>query len=396
MLLRTDLSALDVVSAYDKTDDGQLNKKEFLVFIKAVVGDTKLWRESNVKEMTGSVFGAISGDDGELDIEEIVRWLLKGWNERKKKLNPHIYEHDDAWTAAKDAEPENLRVGERLFLCNPYFADGTRLRCAPDRESEFVEGAAIFNDEEVEILMVVPNGFSKIRACENGNTSEGYVRNRNLTRRRRMKGLATVKNLTPFYPRRTADETHVSAPLLNRHSSGLSPQKKDLSGLSPLNRHSSGLYDMMPKRDLSQRSTSLPTLTNPSPGQKSNERSMRHLNYTASRLKEEADDAARCAARAERLFQKRNVAAEYARTAAFAAVAERQRVFEVRRELSTGEGTRRRWLRERERRNGLLNSNDKKDKTTSTLSMGRLPDTGVPNPSMVMIGIPSRGARPFW
>lgn len=389
MLIRTDVSALDVISAYDKTDDGALNKKEFLVFMKAIVGDTELWRESNVKQVTGAVFGAISGDDGELDIEEKLRWISKGWNERKKKLNPQVYAQDEAWTGAEDAEPDNIRVGERLILNNPYFADGTRLRLAPDRESEFAEGAAIDNDEEVEIVAVSPNGFSMIRACENGKTSEGWVRNRNLTRRRRVRGLASVKKSPAAAINPATDAASSPSAPLNRYSSGLAPIKRRVStsGLSPPAKWDS------PQAASPRRSPSLPALSDSA--KKSEERSMRHLNYTASRLKEEADDAAQRAARAERFYQKRNVAADYAKTAALAADAERQRVVETRRVFKVGDATRRRYIRERERRDALLNSNA--HTLGPSFSMGRLADTGKPSPSMVMVGIPKSGAaRPFW
>ena len=103
-------------------------------------------------------------------------------------------------------------------------------------------------------------------------------------------------------------------------------------------------------------------------------------------------DAARRAREAEALFRKRNVAAEYAKSAALAAERERAKMAAAANEIKFGHAARIRMFKERERRDQLVKSMDApKKKLATSVSQGRISD-----PGGAMIGIPSQGATPFW
>ena len=93
---------------------------------------------------------------------------------------------DLAWTGEEDVE-EEFEVGEFVFMLNPYFKDGTRLRLRPERESPFRD-EYILNDARVEILDL-RDAFALV-CCEEGGINEGWCRKRNLTHVGRATGLA--------------------------------------------------------------------------------------------------------------------------------------------------------------------------------------------------------------
>ena len=106
--------------------------------------------------------------------------------------------------AAAAAAAHNFEVGERGWMLNPHFTDGTRLRISPAADAEFTDGF-VLNDTEVEILENADD-FSRVRAAtppppEDTATAdgaapaaaaaiEGWVRTRNITKRKRGAGLA--------------------------------------------------------------------------------------------------------------------------------------------------------------------------------------------------------------
>ena len=56
-----------------------------------------------------------------------------------------------AWTGEQDVLPEQLFVGDRAYMHNPYYLDGTRLRDGPMRDSAFngtctADGSNVAND----------------------------------------------------------------------------------------------------------------------------------------------------------------------------------------------------------------------------------------------------------
>jgi len=88
--------------------------------------------------------------------------------------------------AEKDGEVP--QVGEHLFMLNPIYEDGTRLKSAPDKEAAFTS-AFVLNDAEVEVLELGPDGFVCVRNEEEDGIVEGWVRSRNLTHVARETGL---------------------------------------------------------------------------------------------------------------------------------------------------------------------------------------------------------------
>jgi Ca2+-binding EF-hand superfamily protein len=74
MLEKSQVSSLDLLMAYDKSEDGYLCKKEFLAMVKALVGDEAVWYEG-VKDAAIECFSKIAGKDKQLDIEEFARWM---------------------------------------------------------------------------------------------------------------------------------------------------------------------------------------------------------------------------------------------------------------------------------------------------------------------------------
>ena len=121
---------------------------------------------------------------------------------------------DPAWTGEGEAQMD-FTVGEVVFMLNPYFRDGTRLRLDPVKESAFT-GQHILNDAECEILeLSIETGFAKVRevsglmgwdADSERPRVEGWGARRNLVRMRRQSGLglglSTPAPAHPFRPRR--------------------------------------------------------------------------------------------------------------------------------------------------------------------------------------------------
>jgi hypothetical protein len=76
LLNRHGLSSLDLLMAYDKSDDESLSRKEFTWMMRKVLDNDAAWT-SGFKEVALSIFDRISGGDGEMDIEEFERWLRR-------------------------------------------------------------------------------------------------------------------------------------------------------------------------------------------------------------------------------------------------------------------------------------------------------------------------------
>ena len=83
-----------------------------------------------------------------------------------------------------------FQVGDRVYMLNPYFTDGTRLRVRPDQDADFNE-QFILNDAPIEIV-AIENGFARVRDLDHPD-AEGWVRERNLARQKRESGLARVR-----------------------------------------------------------------------------------------------------------------------------------------------------------------------------------------------------------
>ncbi len=86
MLIRAGLTPLDILSAYDRGEDGSLDQIEYVKMMKKLIGDDDIWEETEVKDVALDVFDSVSGGDGDMDLEEFERWMLNGWIEMKKAL----------------------------------------------------------------------------------------------------------------------------------------------------------------------------------------------------------------------------------------------------------------------------------------------------------------------
>jgi hypothetical protein len=105
---------------------------------------------------------------------------------------------DPAWTGNDDTTDSSIDVGEKVFMLNPYFREGTQLRKYPLLDSEYLK-CQIFNDTRVEVLQI-SEGFARIRTCDPDvmDEAEGWVRLRNLARERRGKGMRAHQSLNPW------------------------------------------------------------------------------------------------------------------------------------------------------------------------------------------------------
>ena len=90
MLSRTDISPLDLVNAHDKTETGMLNKKEFLVMLKGLIGCQEVWEASNVKSIVIHVYNHIKRRDGNVDVQRLLQWLNKSESNHDGKRSPKL------------------------------------------------------------------------------------------------------------------------------------------------------------------------------------------------------------------------------------------------------------------------------------------------------------------
>ena len=105
-----------------------------------------------------------------------------------------------AWTSA--FEEDGLRefeVGERLWMQNPYFKDGTKLRSGPSHSDPFLD-QFVLNDACVEIVELSAEGdYARVRLVaeegEEEEEGEGWVRTRNISRIERKAGLPDLNKL---------------------------------------------------------------------------------------------------------------------------------------------------------------------------------------------------------
>lgn len=126
----------------------------------------------------------VTGERDKILVTE--RQLGRGTNGLMRKTDTHTI------FSANKVPWSDLHVGDRVFMQNPKFYDGTQLRQGPEADSEF-NGQFVENDEEVEILELSANGvFAKVQTqnSNDGQQKEGWVRVQNLSKTRRKKGLA--------------------------------------------------------------------------------------------------------------------------------------------------------------------------------------------------------------
>ena len=78
MLIRGEVSTLDLLGAHDRSDDGKLDEQEFLKMMRLLISDDDAWRERGARNAALRVFRAIGGDDRQVDIGELEGWMIRG------------------------------------------------------------------------------------------------------------------------------------------------------------------------------------------------------------------------------------------------------------------------------------------------------------------------------
>ena len=138
-----------------------------------------------------------------------------------------------AWTGVGD-EVAQVGVDDHCFMLNPYFQDGTRLRLRPEKESPFGD-KYILNDAEVVVLDLAGDGFVKVSECDClGEATEGWVRQRNLVRERRTKGLNLPPKGKESPPGPASKRTTVSSLLAPTVDDGDLAKQKSSAGVERL------------------------------------------------------------------------------------------------------------------------------------------------------------------
>lgn len=100
LLQRTKLSALDLLHAYDTSEDGLLSKRECLSMFKAVVGNEIAWR-GGAKQAALDVHRRYATDNGTVDVEHLQRWLARGNAPVRQRMEAE--DAEDATSASTSA-----------------------------------------------------------------------------------------------------------------------------------------------------------------------------------------------------------------------------------------------------------------------------------------------------
>ena len=83
-LIRSGLSPIDLLRAYDTSGEGSFSKREFLSMMKAIVSDQEAW-EDGVRDVVLVLFRTVAGEDRTVDVAEFQSWLQKGWRALKQR-----------------------------------------------------------------------------------------------------------------------------------------------------------------------------------------------------------------------------------------------------------------------------------------------------------------------
>ena len=54
--------------------------------IKKVLNYERVWRDTDIKDVVAELFDSLSGSDKQLSVEELDRWMMKGWAVRKRQV----------------------------------------------------------------------------------------------------------------------------------------------------------------------------------------------------------------------------------------------------------------------------------------------------------------------
>ena len=85
MLRRGEVSTLDLISAHDQSENGELDQDEFIRMMHSIVADEYAWNEGGARLASMQAFTHIAGDDEQVDIEELEGWFIRGRVEQRKR-----------------------------------------------------------------------------------------------------------------------------------------------------------------------------------------------------------------------------------------------------------------------------------------------------------------------
>lgn len=134
-LLDEHMSPLDLMDMFDKSEDGELSKKEFVVMIKKLMDDDEAWIVSNIKEAAIDVFLLICQDDDSVDVEEFTGWLLKGWRQAEAKHKKELHSgaknlschQQDTSSASQASQPVRRQSSRGLLAAMGSTADSSTM-----------------------------------------------------------------------------------------------------------------------------------------------------------------------------------------------------------------------------------------------------------------------------
>lgn len=166
---------------------------------RAGEGESDVFEDKDflVLALTKNEYKKIQGKELSSDLSAIIERMTS----RKEDIKTLAAEWRTKVQVAELSSPkqrerrgsETFRTGDRVFMLNTQYLDGTRLRTGPRVDDEF-SGQFVLNDQQVEIL-ALEDRFAKIRSCGEGvpeatTLVEGWVRTRNLSAVKRKAGLA--------------------------------------------------------------------------------------------------------------------------------------------------------------------------------------------------------------
>ena len=347
-LVRSQLSALDMLMAYDKSEDGDLSLREFNHMIRRLVGDPEVWDLSNVADVVKQVFEQESGCDQSISIEDLEHWLLK--NFESVKSAELRQDHKTVNAEAPDTNMSSKAICSRpnavqeqsSAIPRSEYARGTATALPCSKTSKLTRHPSakqaewFFHPQLGSSRSHSAVDFSRERISFSSNASRIHI--------------APERSLSSVHGLHSCEEVPpvglMSTPLRNML-------------VSDKNRRAEATAEAMSELAISTLGSTL-SATNPTPKRCTSNANMRFLDARATRLHQmavrAAGDAQQTAAKnvTGTLVVKRILSAEHASLAATAAAAERMQTAKTMQEFGKNEQTRRRFFREMERRNHMM------------------------------------------
>lgn len=122
-LIRTGVTPLDLLRAWDKGRDGDFSKREFLAMMKAIVDDEDAWDNHGLREVVIMLFKSVAGQDKTVDVAEFQSWLQTDWKALKDSTS--MAAKGRVAACREGATPTGTRAGTS-FCANQNGADAHR------------------------------------------------------------------------------------------------------------------------------------------------------------------------------------------------------------------------------------------------------------------------------